>query len=318
MILVAGVLLWLAVHGVVASSVIPLLGVFYIAFSRMLPLGHQMYANWVTISYFWPTIDIVHSGLSESRGGFDGVAKYGAPCVIERDVSFDKSLQFDDVHYRYPTAVHAAISGFSCSVRFGQQVALVGRSGAGKSTILDLLLGLVQPSSGAILIDGQRLAPELLSAWRRHIAYVPQHLFLFDSSLAENIAFGIAQNNIDHSKVEEAVARASLGPLLKRLPEGLKTKLGDKGVRLSGGERQRVGIARALYRQPRLLVLDEATSALDTETERAILSELGLLKNHVTCIIVTHRLESLGGCDQIIEIADGRNAAMNAPCLVQR
>ena len=313
MTLVAALLLGLAARGVVASSIIPMLGVFYIAFSRMLPLGNQMYANWVTIAYFWPSIDIVHSGLIESDVG-EGPTGNGMHDVAPQDdLPFNEKLEFDNVQYRYPMAGEAAIGGFSCTIRFGQQVALVGRSGAGKSTILDLLLGLIRPSAGEIRIDGMGQTPARLRAWHRQIGYVPQQLFLFDASLAENIAFGIPEDEIDQQRVEEAVSKASLGPLLARMPEGLGTKLGDRGVRLSGGERQRVGIARALYRRPRVLVLDEATSALDAETERNILSELACLKGQITIIVVTHRLETLGDCDAIIRIADGRNTDDGPP-----
>ncbi len=307
MTLVAALLLGLAARGVLASSIIPMLGVFYIAFSRMLPLGNQMYANWVTISYFWPSIGIVHSGLIESNVG-EGSTGIGVRIHAQQDtLSFNQMLEFDNVHYRYPTASEVAISGFSCAIRFGQQVALVGPSGSGKSTILDLLLGLIRPTAGEVRVDGLCLNPERLLVWRRQIGYVPQHLFLFDASLAENIAFGVPENEIDHQRIEEAVSKASLSSLLARLPEGLDTKLGDRGVRLSGGERQRVGIARALYRRPRVLVLDEATSALDAETERNILSELACLKGRIAIIIVTHRLETLGDCDAIIRIASGSN-----------
>lgn len=306
MTLVAALLLGFAASGVAASSIIPMLGVFYIAFSRMLPLGNQMYANWVTVSYFWPSIGIVHSGLIESDVGDAGIEVLAD--ARQDDLPFNGKLEFDNVRYRYPMADEAAVDGFCCAIRFGQQVALVGRSGAGKSTILDLLLGLIRPSAGEIRIDGISLTPERLPAWRRQIGYVPQHLFLFDASLAENIAFGVPENEIDYRRVEDAVSQAALGPLMARLPEGLGTKLGDRGIRLSGGERQRVGIARALYRRPRVLVLDEATSALDAETERNILSELACLKGQITTIVVTHRQETLGDCDAVIRIAGGRNA----------
>lgn len=301
MILVAALLLGLSASGVVGSSVIPMLGVFYIAFSRMLPLGNQLYANWVTISYFWPSVDIVHSGLieasSEGQGALDKVPEI---------LGFKAAVQFCNVGYRYPSASDLAVRDFSCEIKFGQQVALVGPSGAGKSTILDLLLGLISPSSGDIRVDGTPLLPERVSAWRRHIGYVPQHLFLFDASLAENVAFGVAESEVDYARIEEALEKASLATLVNRLPQGIWTPLGDRGTRLSGGERQRVGIARALYRRPCLLVLDEATSALDAETEKSILSELSKLKGQITTLVVTHRLETINDCDAVFQIASGQ------------
>ncbi len=306
MALVAAILFVLSARGVLPATVIPMLGVFYIAFSRMLPLGNQLYTNWVTIAYFWPTIGIVHEGILEA--GSAKAAGGQAAAAEDEVVAFDKALTFEQVDYRYPTANEDAICGFAFDVRFGQQVALVGRSGAGKSTTLDLLLGLIHPSAGEIRIDGVRLTPERVPAWRRQIGYVPQHLFLFDASLAENIAFGVPYGEIDYRRLEEAVAGASLTALVSRLPEGVQTPVGDRGLRLSGGERQRVGIARALYRRPKVLVLDEATSALDAETERAILSELARLKGQITTIVVTHRLETLRDCDAIVRLESGRNA----------
>ena len=304
---VAALLSVLMVQDIRAADVIPTLGVFYIAFSRMLPLGNQLYTNWATTAYFWPSIGIVHMGLVESGGETDA-ARRGKACALDGALPFVRTLKFEDVYYRYPSASCDAVSALSWEIRFGRQVALIGRSGAGKSTVLDLLLGLILPTKGSILIDGVPLTEEAISAWRRQIGYVPQQPFFFDASIAENIAFGLKESEIDWQRLEEAVAAAALTRVVSELPQGLRTPIGDRGIRLSGGERQRVAIARALYRRPRLLVLDEATSALDIETERAILAEVAGLKGRITTIVVTHRPEALRYCDAVIRIEAGRIA----------
>ena len=205
-----------------------------------------------------------------------------------------------------------AIENVSVSIKAGSHVAFVGSSGAGKTTVMDLVLGLLSPTDGAIEIDGTELSPALRPRWQKAIGYVPQQVFLADASLKQNIAFGVPHNLIDDASVRRAVERACLGALVGRLPDGLDTDVGENGARLSGGERQRVAIARALYASPSVLILDEATSALDSVTERDINDELLRAATGLTIVIVAHRLSTVRNCDRLILMKDGRIDAEGA------
>jgi ABC-type multidrug transport system fused ATPase/permease subunit len=222
-----------------------------------------------------------------------------------RPLRFDREISFVNISYTYPNAGHHAIDCLSFNIKKGQKVGVVGSTGAGKSTFVDIFLGLLRPSVGIVSVDGIEIDTAVQS-WQDLIGYVPQTIFLTDSSIEENIAFGINKSEIDAERIKRVVEIAQLEDYISSLSEGLKTFVGERGIRLSGGQRQRIGIARALYKDPPILVFDEATSALDVETERDVLNSLERLRSSKTMIIVTHRISALHGCDQILELENGR------------
>ncbi len=218
---------------------------------------------------------------------------------------FKDKLKFDAVSFRYNDDMGDVLSDISFEIKKGQSVAFIGSSGAGKSTLVDILLGLLIPQKGNIYIDGHRITDEP-DKWAQTVGYVPQSVYLADTSIKENVAFGDSVDKIDTVKVSEAIERAELGEFIGSLPDGIETFVGDRGVRLSGGQRQRIAIARALYHDPEIMVLDEATSALDNETEEAVMSAIDALQGQVTLIIVAHRLTTIKNCDIIYEVKEGK------------
>jgi ABC-type multidrug transport system fused ATPase/permease subunit len=203
----------------------------------------------------------------------------------------------------------------SLKVEIGTSVGFIGGSGAGKSTLVDVILGLLQPLTGAVLVDGRNVQEDL-RGWQNLVGYVPQSIFLTDDSLRRNVAFGLADSQIDETAIWRAVNAAQLGSYIKSLPEGLDTMVGERGVRLSGGQLQRVGIARALYHDPQILVLDEATSSLDTETERSVMDAVHALHGRKTVLIVAHRLSTVQHCDYLYRLDDGRITGRGVPAIV--
>ena len=216
------------------------------------------------------------------------------------------AVEFIDVRYRYPGASTNALEGVSLCIPRNQTIGLIGATGSGKTTVVDLLLGLVQPTNGQIQVDGVSLDSGSIRAWQRQIGYVPQSIFLADDTIASNIAFGIPRRGRDEMAIERAARVAQLHEFILTLPNGYDSTVGERGVRLSGGQRQRIGIARALYRDPALLVMDEATSALDGVTEEAVMDAIRFLGGRKTIVLVAHRLSTVEGCDLIYLLKDGR------------
>ena len=215
--------------------------------------------------------------------------------VVEPFV-LEKSIRFDSVHFSYKSDSSEVLRGVNLEIRRGERVGLIGTTGSGKSTFLDLFMALLRPTAGRVLIDGVNLHdtqhPERIAAWRAAIAHVPQSVYLADSSIAENIAFGIPKHQIDISLVRKAAEQAQIASFIESIPDSYNTFVGERGIRLSGGQRQRIGIARALYKKANVLVFDEATSALDSETELVMQSIEGLSKN-LTIIMIAHRMSTL-------------------------
>jgi ABC-type multidrug transport system fused ATPase/permease subunit len=210
-----------------------------------------------------------------------------------------------DLSFRYPDAEDFVLRGISLEIRENRTTAFVGSSGAGKSTLLDVVLGLLQPTEGQVVVGGRVIVDDL-AGWYAGLGVVPQDVFLLNDTLATNIAFGVPRDEIDRDRVHEVVRMAQLESLVGQLPEGLETVVGERGVRLSGGQRQRIGLARALYRRPRVLVLDEATSALDNVTEHEIAKTLGALQGTLTIVIVAHRLSTVRHADTLVFLKDGQ------------
>lgn len=223
--------------------------------------------------------------------------------LLERPLS--KALSFEQVSFRYPSRAELVLEKLTCSIPAGQSVAIVGSSGAGKSTLVSLLLGLQNPASGSIFVDGVPIG-ECLRTWQSVIGLVPQEVYLLDDSLRQNIAFGTSEDGIDEDALHRCVEQAQLEDLVSDLPDGLETVVGERGMWLSGGQRQRVGIARALYRQPSVLVLDEATSSLDTHTEQLITRTIESLYGQLTVLVIAHRLSTVKRCDRVLFLSEGR------------
>jgi ATP-binding cassette, subfamily B, bacterial PglK len=230
----------------------------------------------------------------------------GDPANFEHDVlGLEEAIRFRGVTFHYPDTKRPALRNIDVDLRRNQTIGLVGATGSGKTTFVDLILGLFQPTEGMILIDDIRLTPGNVAAWKRNVAYVPQSIFLSDSTITHNIAFGVPDDRIDPAAVERAARAAQLHDFVMALPLGYETIVGERGVRLSGGERQRVAVARALYRDTNVLVMDEATSALDGATEESVMDAIHGLSGKKTIIIIAHRLTTVRDCDVIYMFEDG-------------
>lgn len=292
-----------------SAESIGVLAILAAAGFRLLPSAVRMLGAMNIIRFGRPSLDLVLSELRDAQASeriqmTDPVR----PASDDERRHVRQGVAFEHVTFTHEGQLKPAVSNVSFEFPAGNAISLVGPSGAGKSTIVDLLLGLQSPQSGRISVNGKDIS-SFLSAWQRSLGLVPQEVFLLDASLRANIAFGEHEAEIDEDQLAEAIASAQLEDFIGALPEGLETKIGERGARLSGGQRQRIGIARALYTRPDLLILDEATSALDNETERRISETISRLHGSVTIVIVAHRLSTVRGCDKIVFVEEGRVAA---------
>jgi ABC-type multidrug transport system fused ATPase/permease subunit len=297
------VMLFEFAHGRDVRTLLPLLTLIGVAAYRILPAARLIFAHIVTIRYNLRSLDVIIEALE--GWAVPGNSRTTAVTSVT-PAPLTNEIRLCRVSYRYAGADREAVDEVTACIRAGEHVAFVGSSGAGKTTLMDLILGLLAPTAGSIEIDGRQLDAELRPRWQRTIGYVPQQVFLADATLRENIAFGVPANRVDDEAVRAAVERACLSSLVARLPRGLQTAVGENGARLSGGERQRVAIARALYSAPSVLILDEATSALDAVTERDINDELLRGAHGLTIVIVAHRLSTVRNCDRLVLLKDGR------------
>lgn len=284
------------------AAALPVLGALALGAQRLLPALQQCFNSWahVTGSYasLQDTIDLLEQPLP-------GYALKPDP----EPMKFNDTIKFSDVHFRYSDEGPWVLNSLNLVIKKGSRVGLVGSTGAGKSTVLDLLMMLLEPTRGEILVDGERLTGERARSWQKTIAHVPQSIFLADTSLAENIAFGVPVDEIDMDRVKTAARQAQIEDFIESCTDGYNTTVGERGVRLSGGQRQRIGIARSLYRRASVLVFDEATSALDNMTESQVMRSLENLDRTLTIVIVAHRLTTVKYCDSIVEIDNGKVAA---------
>ena len=295
MVLFAGLALGMThrPQGVVAA--LPVLGGLALGAQRLLPALQQGYAAWSAMLG-------AQVSTNEVLELLDQPIPPEASQPLPAPLPFKKSIQFDSVKFRYTSKTPWVLDNLSFNVPKGTRAGFVGKTGSGKSTCLDLLMGLLEPTTGQILVDGHPLSPRNLRAWQRNIAHVPQSIYLADTTLAENIAFGVAPEKIDMKRVREAARQAHISDFIESSHLGYQVLVGERGIRLSGGQRQRIGIARALYKQAQVLVFDEATSALDHETEQAVMEAIEGLSSDLTILIIAHRLTTLKNCTQIIEL----------------
>lgn len=281
------------------TTFIPQLTVFAVAAFRLLPAVGKINEHVADILYSLPSLDLIYHDLKAIE------EEPAAKKKEEMEWNFEREISVHDVSYHYPDTAEYVIQKASFSIPKGKTVAFIGPSGAGKTTMVDIILGLLQPQYGKVRADDLNIHKHQY-VWQCEIGYIPQVIYLSDDTIRNNIAFGIKKEEIDENAIVEALKKAQLYEFVDNLPEGLDTVVGDRGVRLSGGQRQRIGIARALYHNPEVLVLDEATSALDNETESAVMEAIDNLQGTKTILIIAHRLTTIRNVDMIFEVAGGK------------
>lgn len=283
------------------TSFVATLSVFAVAAFRMLPSFNKITGYISGMMFNKPAIDAVYKDLREiERLMADRADTHGNQLKVD----FKDTIGLNSVSFRYPESDRWILKNASVIIRKNTSVALIGASGAGKTTAADLILGILEPQEGTITIDGTDIK-KCMESWHENIGYIPQSIYLMDDNIRANIAFGIPGPEIDDTAIEKALREAQLDTFVRSLPAGLDTMIGDRGIKLSGGQRQRIGIARALYRNPSVLILDEATSALDNETEKEVMEAIDGLHGTRTLIIIAHRLSTIRGCDKIYEVGNG-------------
>ena len=307
--LVGFTLLYISTNQGNAQSLSSVLGIFALASIRLLPAVGNLLSSINGIRYHACSLDKIYLDLRELEGVNTGqkpssFAKVSSENNARLVFPFRDRIILDNISYSYPHAASPSLDRVSLAIEKGGSIGLIGKSGAGKTTLVDAILGLITPQAGDITIDGTSIYTNL-RAWQNSIGYVPQSIFLIDDTLERNIAFGVPDWEIDPHRLEQAIVAAQLEELVAQLPNGLQTMLGERGVLLSGGQRQRVGIARALYHERDILVFDEATAALDTETEASVTESIRALSGIKTTIVIAHRLSTLAHCDRIYQLERG-------------
>jgi ABC-type multidrug transport system fused ATPase/permease subunit len=302
-----------------AQNLTAVVGIFAVASIRIIPassqfiqaLGSMRDTSYALDMLYVDLKNIERKGLGKVRDPQVGFS-IGKQSVTARNeysrntLPFEHRIDLSHVTYQYPNTSAPAIDDLTLRIEKGQSIALIGKSGAGKTTLVDVLLGLLHPESGDISVDGLSIYDGELRSWQNLVAYIPQSIFLMDDTVERNIAFGIEDDSIDSERLQDAIQAAQLEELVEQLSDGVKTEVGERGIRLSGGQRQRIGIARALYHQREILVLDEATSALDTETEQLVSQSIQGLSGTKTLIIIAHRLSTVEHCDRVYLLEKGR------------
>lgn len=302
MVLIAALAFVLSGQDGGVAAAMPVLGALALGAQRLLPAIQQLYAGWAGITGN-------QASLADALELLDQPLPEDVDQLEPAPLSFKKTIHFHKVQFRYGEDGPWVLDGLELNIPKGARIGFVGSTGSGKSTTLDLLMGLLEPVNGKILVDGLPIVGEHRRAWQRTIAHVPQTIYLADTTLAENIAFGIPKEAIDMERVQIAANQAQIAGFIEDQPEKYQSFIGERGVRLSGGQRQRLGIARALYKQASVLVFDEATSALDNATEKAVVDAIGKFNRDLTILLIAHRLTTVRHCDTIFELDRGRVVA---------
>jgi len=296
MTLIAILAFWRTESQAGITNAIPILGALAIGAQRLLPVLQQLYSSWSHISgnksALLDVLDLLDQPLRE--------------CPAQSSsITFQKSIRINQVNFSYAADAPLVLRGIDIEIHKGSRIGFIGATGSGKSTLIDLVMALLQPTNGNLSIDGVQITSQNSRAWQMHIAHVPQTIFLTDSTVTENIAFGVPPERIDHVRVRNAARQARIATTIEAWEHQYSTYVGERGIRLSGGQRQRLGIARALYKQADVIVLDEATSALDTDTENEVMGSIKSIGKDITVLVVAHRLSTLQDCDLIFQLAQG-------------
>lgn len=291
-------------------AIIPQLSAIAVACVRVLPSVSTMTSSINTLVYYRMTLDSACENVKKAEEYERWLQTYRREketdtSIYEEKKAFEDRIAIKNIKWKYDNTTKYVLSDLSLEILKGEAIGLIGESGAGKSTLADIILGLLRPQEGLVMVDGLDIFA-MPGQWAKMIGYVPQVVFLADDTIRNNIAFGLPEDKIDEKLIWQALEQAQLKSFVEKLPEGLDTIVGERGIKFSGGQRQRVAIARALYYNPEILVLDEATSALDTETETAVMEAIDALQGHKTLIIVAHRLTTIRNCDKVYEIKDGK------------
>ena len=285
------------------SEIIPILALFSVAAFRLLPSTGRMVTSFQQLKFNRPSLDLINE-------------EFKRKILINKDKlnnqNFKNRINFDNVSYSYSGSKIRVLEDINLQIQKGEYIGFVGPSGSGKTTLIDLLLGFFDTNRGKITIDEKIINIDKYN-WQRQIGYVPQNIYIGDETLKSNIALGVEENLVNHENLKRSIEDAQLNELVANLPEGLETKLGERGARLSGGQKQRIGIARALYKNPEILVLDEATSALDIETEKQVMKSIYSLQKKKTVLIISHRLSTVKECDRIYVLEKGKIVNQGKP-----
>jgi len=302
MLVIALMALLLTWQGVNSMQVIALIGTFALGFQRLLPALQQLYASLALIRTYRAAVNDV-LGMLNQQISKQSLQATGFQLYIE------SNLEIQQLSYGFSSNKSFVLEDIGFEIHRGERIGIIGTTGSGKSTLVDIIMGLLEPTSGRILVNGLDLHdtdhPERLQAWRSTISHVPQTIYLSDCSIAENIAFGLPKNQIDMKRVRYVAEIAKVSSFIESMPEEYFSQVGERGIKLSGGQCQRIGIARALYKHTKLLVLDEATSALDTITEQAVMKSLNQLSTDLTVVMIAHRLSTIESCDRLIKLESG-------------
>ncbi|MFA6121760.1 MAG: ABC transporter ATP-binding protein [Sideroxydans sp.] len=298
MLLIAMLAYYLASQADGISKAIPVLGALALGAQRLLPVLQHAYGSWAGIlggkASLQDTLDLLDQPLPEYANQPEATP-----------LPFQQTINLKQLSFRYAPQAPWVLNNLNLEIAKGSRIGFIGVTGSGKSTLLDIIMGLLRPTRGLMEIDGHAVTEYNHRAWQVHIAHVPQAIYLSDSTIEENIAFGVPKNKIDHARVWQAARQAQIAETIEGWPKGLETFVGERGIRLSGGQRQRIGIARALYKKADVIIFDEATSALDNETEDAVMQAIDGLSEDLTVLIIAHRLTTLKNCTQIVELRDG-------------